>query len=197
MGREATTLAHWRGETAEVMALLESTELIVRRAIRLRIPRATITGVRSEQGRLIVDVGADQLVLELGPVEATKWAATLLKPRPTLAHKLGVAADRPAFVVGVVNDPVLAGALDGATVSAPSAATMLIAVLRVLDDLETALRIARSEPTLPVWCVHGKGKHAIVTDAAVRRRVRAAGYIDNKTSAVSEHWTATRYAPRQ
>lgn len=197
MGREAATLAHWRGEAAEVKALLESTELIVRGAIRVRIPWATITGVRAEEGALIVDVGADRLVLELGLVEATKWAATLLKPPPTLAHKLGVGADRPAFVVGVVNDPVLAAALDGATVRTSSGATMLIAVLRVLDDLETALRVARSEPTLPIWCVHGKGKRAIVTDAAVRMRFRAAGYVDNKTSAVSEHWTATRYSPRQ
>ncbi len=195
MGREALTQAQWRGETAEVKALLESAEIILRGAMRVRILRTTITRVRAEDGALIVEAGTERLVLDLGPAEASKWAAILHTP-PTLAHKLGVDADRPAFLVGEVDDPALAAALDNATVPTPAEATVLLAVLRVADDLDGALRVAQAQPPLPIWCVYVKGKKVGVTDAAVRLLFRSAGYVDTKACAVSHRWTATRYTSR-
>ena len=196
VGREATTVARWQGDVAEVKVLLESTEIILRGAIRARIPRAAITAVRCQDDTLIIDVGADQLKLELGPVETVKWADILLKPPPTLAEKLGISPDRPAFIVGTVDDPALSGALHLSTVRMPGMATALIAVLHEPDDLDAALNVAQRTPELPIWCLHGRGKQAAVTGTEVRTRLRAAGYIDNKISAVSEEWTATRYVHR-
>ena len=44
-----------------------------------------------------------------------------------------------------------------------------------------------------VWVVHGKGPDADQSDALVRIAMRGRGYVDNKTSAVSDKLTATRY----
>ena len=90
--------------------------------------------------RLIVEAGAERLVLDLGLTEASKWAEILRQPPPTLAHKLGVDAERPALRVGVVDDPALAAALDNATVTTTAEDTVLLAVLRVSADLDGALR---------------------------------------------------------
>lgn len=175
---------------------MESSEVIVRGQVRVRIPRSAITAVRSERDALIIEAGEDELVLDLGEVEAAKWALTLLKPPPTLAQKLGVGADRRAFVVGVVDDIRLVEALDDATVRDPGEALTLIAVLRAHADLSAALSLAQSHPTLPIWCVHGRGKSAVVTGPSVRLAFRSARYVDSKTSAVSGSWTATRYTRR-
>ncbi len=78
----------------------------------------------------------------------------------------------------------------------PGMATALIAVLHEPDDLDAALNVAQRTPELPIWCLHGRGKQAAVTGTEVRTRLRTAGYIDNKISAVSEEWTATRYVHR-
>lgn len=81
------------------------------------------------------------------------------------------------------------------TVAASADADMIVAVIRSEGEIESALDIARAA-TLPVWIVAGKGKFATVSDSAIRTLMRANGFIDTKTSGVSDRWTATRYAPR-
>lgn len=195
MGRETICTATWQGATAEVKVLLESTEIILRGDIRARIARAGITGVTARSDNLAVDVSGDRLTLELGPVEATKWAAALLKAPPTLVEKLGLAAGKRAFVLGVIDDAALAVALDRATAPVLADADMIVAILRSEADLSTALDTARAA-ALAVWMVAGKGKFATVADSAIRGFMRANGYVDTKTSSISYRWTATRYTPR-
>jgi len=50
---------------------------------------------------------------------------------------------------------------------------------------------------LQVWCVHGKGRGAGVTDTMVRSFMYARNYRDSKSCAVSTDWTATRYGAAQ
>lgn len=195
MGREAVCTAIWQGATAEVKALLESSEIILRGDLRARIARSGITGVVVQGDALVVDVAGSALTLELGSVEAAKWAAALLKAPPTLAEKLGLGGGKRAVVLGVVEDDALAAALDGATVAAPDDAHMIVAVVRTEADLASALETARTA-ALPVWIVAGKGKFATVSDSAIRTLMRTNGYIDSKTSGVSDRWSATRYAAR-
>lgn len=197
MGREAIAVAHWRGEAAEVKALLESTEIILRGDIRARIRRDAIEAVAVEEDALAVTTDGERLILELGEAEAAKWAARLLAPPPTLADKFGLSPSKPAFVLGEAGDNALAAALDGATAADPAQAAMLVAMLASPADLDATLALAVAHPTLPTWCVYGKGKAAAVTDAQVRAAFRDAGFVDTKSSAVSDRWTATRYARRK
>ena len=196
MGHSSDTIAQWQGQTAEVRAILESTEIILQGGIRKRVPRGAITSVTVDQGwlRLVTDSGP--LVLELGEVEAARWLRALQKPLPTLAEKLGVSPACLAFVWGKVDDPALATALDGVRAAALAEAGMIIAVLDSTSDLEAAFAVASSAPGLMLWCVYPKGR-AVVGDAVVREYLRGRGYIDSKSCAVSARLTATRYGMRR
>lgn len=196
MGREAQAKCWWKGQAGEVKALLESTGIILRGDIRDKIARGSISGIIVDGDTLSLQSHGETLRLVLGYAEATKWAAALLKPLPTLAQKLGVDDARRAFVIGQVSDAVLAAALDDATTSDVRSAALLVAVIECEADLLAAYEIAKANPHSLIWYVHQKGKSAPVSDAAIRIFMRGNGYMDNKTSAVSEQLTATRYGAR-
>ena len=198
MGREAETFAHWQGQSGEVRALLESGEVILRGGIRDRIARSAITGMAVDSGDLRLQTDRGPLVLELGAVEAARWLAALQKPAPSLAQKLGLGAGRLAFVLGRVEEAVLAEALAGASTPVLADAGLLVAVLDTPGDLAAAYGLAQSAPHLMIWCLYPKGRasavtDASITDATVRGYFRERGYIDSKSCAVSESLTATRY----
>ena len=168
MGRSSETIAHWQGLTAEVRALLEATEIVLRGGIRARVPRASINSMSVDQGDLLLGTERGPLVLELGEVEAPKWLAALQKPVPTLAEKLGVSPGCLAFVLGGVEDAELAAALRGAVTADLGRAGVLVVVLSGPADLAVAFDLAASAPELGVWCVYPKGRASAVTDAIVR-----------------------------
>ncbi len=197
MGRSSETIAHWQGQTAEVRALLESTEIILRGGIKARVPRAAITTMSVDQGWLRLGTECGPLILELGEAEAARWLAALQKPVPTLADKLGVSPASLAFVAGEVADAALAAALLGAVTGDLAQAGVLLVVLAGASDLEAAFDLAASAPALGVWCVYPKGRASAVTDAIVREYFRKRWYVDSKSCAVSEVLTATRYGRRR
>jgi hypothetical protein len=196
VGREAFCEARWQGAAGDVKALLESQEIILRGTITARIPRSSLTSVVSKGDKLTVNTGDGPLVLALGASEAQKWLAALLKAPPSLATKLGIGPAAPAFVIGHVEDADLAAALGDFTAPTIATAAVLVAVLTNDADLKAAFRIAKSTAGLPLWCVHGKGKSAPISDNAIRTFLRAQGWVDSKTTAVSARLTATRYGVR-
>jgi hypothetical protein len=196
MGREAITVARWRGAVEEVKVQLESHEIVMRGAIKARIPRAGISSISVEDYSLFLHSDGELLVLELGERDAAKWHAALLKPPPSLADKLRISPGSPVFAIGDCADPDLAAALTGATCSSPDQASILLANIKSESDLSAALTIARQHPNLFLWCVYGKGKSAVFGDTSIRAFLRERGYIDSKSCAVSANLTATRYGPK-
>jgi len=194
MGREAEGHAVWRGVSGAVKAYLESDGITLRGEVRGKLPRAGLTGWRVEGEDLCLRSDGELLVLTLGAKEAAAWVTALDKPLPSLAAKLGVSAGCRAWVIGGPAPEEIALAVAGADSPAPEGAAIIVAVLTGPDDLAAALA-AGERHGLRVWCVHGKGKGAAVTDAAVRAVFRAAGWMDIKTSAVSEGFSATLYRP--
>jgi hypothetical protein len=197
MGREAVCVAQWRGAVEEVKALLESQEIILRGAIKARVARARISAISVEGDELVLTCDGERLVLDLGPAEADKWRIAVLKPLPTLASKLGVGPDRRAFVIGSSEDRALNEALQGAVCTLPGDAALFLALIGSNPDLPAAVALADQHPGRPVWCIYGKGKTAMPGDSDVRTFMRARGYADSKSCAVSEALTATRYARTQ
>jgi hypothetical protein len=193
MGREAIAVCHWRGETAEAKALLEASHIILRGAIRLRVERLAIDAIARDDGELILTIGGERLILELGATEVAKWHDHLLNPVPTLAEKLGVDGTRRAFVIGTHDDAELTRALDGATTGDANEASVVIAILTAEADIAAAVAAARANPARHLWCMSGKGKFATLSDSTIRAALRAHGFVDNKTSGVSDRLTATRY----
>lgn len=194
MGREAEGHARWRGQDGAVKALLESDGIILRGEIRVKLRRDGLTGWRVEGDDLYLRAGGEALVLTLGAKEAAAWVMALEKPLPSLAAKLGVSGVTLAWVIGGLAPEEIAVALAGAKAAGPEAAALIVAVLTGPHDLAAVLE-AGATSGLRVWCVHGKGKGAAVGDASVRAAFRGAGWMDVKSCAVSEVFTATLYRP--
>lgn len=194
MGREVTCSYHWQGQSGAGKALLEPEEIILRGDIKARIPRQAIFAAETNTEDLILMVQGTPLVLHIGEAEANRWIAALRKPLPSLAQKLGISAEKPAYLIGACSDAALIDALRAAQSQTPQQARLLIAMLHREADLAPAMALAQSLPDLPMWCVYGKGRSAVVTDAMVREFMYAHAYRDSKSCSVSIDWTATRFA---
>lgn len=196
MGREASCTARVGDETAEVNALLESTTVVLRGAIKRRYEIAALQNLRLEGDDLRFEAGDEAVALTLGDKEGAKWLKKLQTPPPTLAAKLGVSAETPALLIGPTVgtlDPALAEALAGGITSNVREARMLVAVLSKPSELPRMAEFHATMICKTVWVVHPKGPDASPSDAEVRTAMRGWGYVDNKTSAVSDKLTATRY----
>ena len=72
-----------------------------------------------------------------------------------------------------------------------------LAVVTSEAALSAAVEVHAALPAgAPIWIVYGKGRQAVLGEAAVRGYMRAHGYIDSKVSAVSETLSATRFTRR-
>lgn len=195
MGREAQVVCTIGHHTETVKALLESQELILRGpTLRRRFERSALLQLRVQAETLHFLAADEAVALALGAAQATKWLVALQAPPRSLAAKLGVSAAAPAAVFGPVADDVeLAAALQDATTGDVRAAAMLVALVRSPDDLAQAVQRHADVAGPALWVVHAKGKAAALGDAAIRQTLRASGYVDNKSTAVSDRLTATRY----
>src|SRR4051794_18912501 len=107
MGREASCHCDWGGESGECKVLLETSELIVRGAIRRRVPTAALTQVSVQGGDLHFHVGDDTVTLALGPALAESWAKKIATPAATLAVKLGITPRSNLLIIGEYSDQEL------------------------------------------------------------------------------------------
>lgn len=197
MGREAQGLCTIGPHTEAVKALLESTVLIVRGAtLKRQFAIFALSGVEVQGKALRFQCDGERVTLELGAEEAQKWLKKIMTPPPSLASKLGIGAEAKAYVLGRADDAVLAEALAGAITTIASDAAVLIVIALDEQDLTQAIARHAGMPCRAMWVVHAKGKAATLGDTAIRQRLRDSGYIDNKTTAVSDRFTATRYARR-
>ncbi|MBW8844119.1 MAG: hypothetical protein JF607_03980 [Burkholderiales bacterium] len=201
MGREASCTARVGTETAEdATALLESTTVVLRGEIKRKWDIAALQNLRVDGEALKFDVADEAVALVLGEKEAPKWLKKLQTPPPTLAAKLGVSAENPALLIGPTVgplDPALAEALAGGITTNVREARMLVAVLSKASELPRMAEFHADMICKTVWVVHPKGPDASPSDAEVRTAMRGWGYVDNKSSAVSDRLTATRYVLTQ
>jgi len=195
MGKEAQAILEVNGSAVTVKALLESTELILRGALRRRIARDQLRQARVEGDALVFEAGGESLCLRLGADTAVRWLRALQTPPPTLADKLGLKPGVRALCLGPCADAALQAAVSAYRVENPADATLLIAELNEARDLEAVLAVEATQPGLPIWTVYRKGPVAF-GDTAIRALLRARGFVDSKSCAVSEPLTATRYRRR-
>lgn len=201
MGREASCTARVGAETAEeATALLESTTVVLRGEIKRKWEIAALQNLRVEGEELKFDAGDEAVTLVLGEKEAGRWLKKLQTPPPTLAAKLGISAENPALLIGPTVgalDPALAEALAGGITTNVREARMLVAVLSKASELPRMAEFHADMICKTVWVVHPKGPDADPSDAEVRTAMRGWGYVDNKSSAVSDRLTATRWVLTQ
>jgi hypothetical protein len=194
MGREAEAEVRFGGAAARARLLLEADALILRGGLKARLPRASLGSAMARDGVLRIETAEGVLEADLGAA-AEAWAKAVATPPPGLADKLGLRADRRVVVLGALTGPELLAAVDPWRAEAAGAAM----ALAELPDAATfgAVWPVAEALALPFWGVTRKGKGAAFPEADLRAALRAAGWIDSKTCAVSADWTATRFGLRR
>lgn len=195
MGLEARCRCRWGGGSGEVKAILEAHELILRGDIKHRFPIVEISELRAKGDQLQFETSAGAFVLELGADQALRWAKKIAAPPPTLAKKLGVSSTSKIMVIGPIGDAALQAALKGAIATRGSNARLSLAVVHDEKTLVRALHVHELHGVgATIWIVYEKGPKASFGEGPVRSIMRGAGYRDNKVCAVSDAFSATRYA---
>src|SRR5688500_2427447 len=101
MGNEVLTRVEIGGESAEARALLETEEVIVRGALKAKIPFKEMEDVRAEDGVLSLRWKDRDVRIHVGR-DAAKWAEKIRNPKSVL-DKLGVKAGHKISVIGEVD----------------------------------------------------------------------------------------------
>jgi hypothetical protein len=199
MGREANCVCDWNGTKADVKALIEPPELILRRGMRRCVPIAEMKQVRAEGGRLRFKFGEEVVALELGNALASKWAEVLLKPPPGLAKKLGITAETTVWMIGKADDDALKMALAEAKKVSARKGDLILASVETPKDLQAALAVTADELAVgvPIWFIYRKGSGHALHESTVRAAGLAAGVVDTKAAAVSQSCTALRFVKRK
>jgi len=199
MGLEATCVCEWNGSKAEVKALIEPPELILRGGLRKRIPTAHMSRVRIEGSCLCFTFEEERFTLHLGGSVAAKWAEALLKPPPTLAKKLGINAETTVRLIGKADDPALKEALAEAKNVSPQTGSLILARVDTPSDLTRALAKTADDLDrgVPIWFIYRKGPGHPLNEGLVRSTALAAGIVDTKVASVSTTLTALRFVRRK
>jgi hypothetical protein len=199
MGREAVCTCDWAGTVAEVRALLETTELILRGDIRKRVAFQKIEGVKVQSDGLCFTVGTERVQLVLGDSVAAQWAATITGPPASLARKLGITSTTVVRTIGSIDDENLKAALAEAARVSSEGANLIVACVDTPEFLKTALKQAEDAlaNSIPIWIVYAKGPGHALSEGAIRTLLRANGLMDTKVASVSSALTAMRFSKAQ
>lgn len=181
MGNEATCRITLGDQTAEAKALLETEELILRGALKARIPFAEAKNVSAEDGVLRLRWNDRDVAIPLGR-DAAKWAEKIRNPK-SLLDKLGVKAGQRVSVIGEVDgdflDQLAARGCDVARNERRDADVIFFAVNRRenLTRLDALRRLL--QPAGAVWVLRPKGDPAI-SEGDVMSAAKSAGLVDVK-----------------
>jgi len=199
MGREAVCVCDWAAARAEVKALLETGELILRGGMRRRVAFAELREVAARGDQLRFRVGEEDVALSLGASVAAKWAEVLTSPPPSLARKLGITGQTIVRTIGGIEDNELQAAIGEALRVPVKDADLIVAVVDTPEGLREALdkswrELARA---VPIWMVYRKGPGHAVNEAAIRSLLRSRGLMDTKVASVSKELTALKFVMRK
>ena len=193
MGSEVVTRVQIGAEAAEAKALLETEEIVVRGALRARIPFAEMKDVGADGGVLRLRWGAREVRIDVGK-DAPKWAEKIRNPKSVL-DKLGVKAGQIVSVVGTLDDSLLGDlAKKGVEVShrLRRGSDVIFFAAKRREDLPHLEELRKSlAPAGAVWVIRPKGTPAI-GDADVMAAAKAAGLVDVKVARFSATHTAEK-----
>ena len=188
MGLEKTCEVELGGKTVTAKVQLEATELIVRGAVKLRIPLVELTRFEAKAGRLQVTRGKETIGFALG-ADADKWAQKIRYPKGRL-DKLGIKPGMRVAVLGVL-DPEFRGELeertDDVSFTRPKKDTDVVVV--ALSDKKDLPRLEALQPSIKkngaIWVVWPKGRKEFREDD-VRAYGPKARLVDVKVMSFSD-----------
>jgi hypothetical protein len=193
MGLEANILCHHEGLCFEGKALLESHELILRGALKLRVPLGAIKNLHIRDDCLVFEYQDDEYALELGK-DCEIWRAKILAPPKTLSEKLGIKATSKIFKYNDFTSDAVNIAIGGENFSPINEADLIFIQAISNDNLARFLDFYFENQLVKMfWVIHPKGKKADFKENDVRLFMRSKGFMDNKISGVDGEWSATRF----
>jgi hypothetical protein len=192
VGQEIACTASSDGRRAEGRAQLETDELRFRGdGMRLRIPYASVTGVRAAGGLLEVDHGGATSTFELGD-RAARWADRITNPK-TVIDKLGVKPGQRVALRGMDADGFAGGlAARGAEIVERGADHVFVAVETPADLAALASLVPLMARNGALWTVRRKSRKDL-TESDVMAAGRAVGLVDVKVVRFSETHTAEKF----
>ena len=174
--------------------LLETDEIVVRGAAKLRIPFASIRALEADDGVLVVRHAKGEAQFELG-AQAVKWKEKIERPKGRL-EKLGVAPGHRVALVGV-DDAAFVRELRAAgaeLVEETARAQIVFVALTSAKNLLVLAGLRRViAPACAIWTLRSKGKGAAVTESMVMTAARNVGLVDVKVVRFSETHTAEKW----
>jgi hypothetical protein len=195
MGRQIQCRAKSAGKWHQGEALLETSEVIFRGDLRLKIPFASLKSVVVRDGELHLKWAGESAIFELGQ-QAEKWANSILHPKSTV-EKLGIML---GLKISAFNMP------DDTTMKDARKAAAEFANDKPLKDCDAIFFGATAEAELrgikkllsslgsngALWIVYPKGRKEI-TELQVLNAGRGAGLYDIKVVSYSATHTALKF----
>ena len=199
MGQEARCACDWNGTKAQVKALIEPPDLILRGSIGRRIPIAAMKQIRADGDRLRFTFNGNPVALDVGSSVAAKWAKVLQTPSPSLAKKLGITGESVVRMIGEVDEKTLEKAISEAKEVTTRSGDLILARVDTPGELTAALMKSADDLSrgVPIWFIYPKGPGHALNENIVRSTALAAGIVDTKVAAVSSTLTALRFVKRK
>ena len=194
MGSESSCRIEIDGVAHDARVLLETDELIVRGATRLKIPFREIQEIRASDGVLFVRWSHHRARFDIG-TQAAKWADKIRNPKSVI-DKIGVKAGQTVSVLGRI-DPQFVSAIKRRVGSVSDrlrkGADIIFLAASSRQEL-SKLRTLRDHlaTTGAIWVIRPKGTREI-TDGDVIAAARAAGLVDVKVVRFSETHSAEKF----
>jgi hypothetical protein len=195
VGQEKQCTLLWDGQSHKGKALLESTELIFRGDIRLKILFSEIKQMSAANGDLRISTPQGAAIFTLGEL-AEKWRHRIANPK-TVVEKLGLKPGEDTAVLGNFETKFLDD-LKKTTGNAPqrkaSADTHSIFLLaNTVESLASIKTTAtKMQGSAALWIVYPKGQKGI-TESDVRAAGLKAKLVDVKVVSFSPTHTALKF----
>ena len=190
MGNEALCRVEIGGEAAEAKALLETEELIVRGALRAKIPFREAKDVAADGGVLRLRWNGLDVRIHVGS-DAPKWAEKIRNPK-SVADKLGVKPGQKISIVGKIDESFLKDVDVDLSRRLRKGSDIIFFAASEREQLERLAELRGAlAPAGAVWVIRPKGGGAI-TENDVMVAGKAAGLVDVKVVKFSETHTAEK-----
>jgi hypothetical protein len=192
MGRDAIGTVRIGDRTGESKVLLETDELILRGAVKARVPFKALTAIEPGPDGLRLSWPGGTVTVELPEAEASRWADRITNP-PSLLDKLGI-ADGTAVVVLDVADEVFRAELAGRKVKVRRSGPADVVLWGVDEPADLARLPALIDwihPAGALWAVWAKGRKEL-NENHVREAALDAGLVDVKVARFSDTHSALK-----
>lgn len=193
MGNEALCRVEHDGQSAEAKVLLETEELIVRGAMKLRIPFREVERADARGGVLALRWRGGETRLAVGP-QAAKWAEKIRNPKSVI-DKLGVKAGHRVSIVGDIGALAAEVEARSGDVSrrARKGSDVIFFAASKREELSKMASLRESlAPAGALWVVRPKGIDAI-SESDVMAAGKAAGLVDVKVTKISDALTGEKF----